>query len=207
MRMTRTIAFAVAGLLAVTTITLRAADDAEKTTEVKANALRLQVPESWKKTRSTSSMRAAQFEIPAPAGDDAAKDAEGAELVVFYFGGGATGGMQANIGRWIGQFVEEGREVTLRRGEFKQGDYIVADISGTWKKPDGPPFARKTINKPNSRVINVIAIVTDGGEKDHYFLKLSGPDKVVKHQAEALRKALGAKPDSEKPFKLEDAEN
>ncbi len=179
--------------------TLEAADEEQKTTEVKANALRLQVPESWKQVRSNSQMRAAQFDVPAKD-----EQGEGAELVVFYFGGGATGGTEANIERWIGQFQEKGREVKLSRGEFKQGEYIVADISGTWKKPDGPPFARKTIDKPNSRVINVIAIVTDGGEKDHYFLKLSGPDKLVKSQAKALREALGAKPDSEKPLKPQD---
>ena len=190
---------ALLACLATLVPAVQAADEEQKTTEVKANALRLQVPEAWKQERSDSRMRAAQFTIPA-------KDEKGeaAELVVFYFGGGATGGTEANIERWIGQFQEKGREVSLSRGEFKQGEYIVADISGTWKKPDGPPFARKTIDKPNSRVINVIAIVTDGGEKDHYFLKLAGPDKLVKSQAEALRKALGATPDSEKPFKAEE---
>jgi gluconolactonase len=189
----------VTGILLSLTGTLAVAEEAQKTEEVKANALRLEVPASWKKTPSRSRMRAAQFKVPPKDGEG-----EAAELVVFYFGGGNTGGAKANVERWIGQFQPEGRKVTLSSGEFKQGDYIVADISGTWKKPDGPPFARKTIDTPNSRVINVIAVVTEDGKRDHYFLKLSGPDKLVRSQADALRAALNVKKDSEKPVKVED---
>ena len=201
MQLTPMRALAAVGLLSFLATVSPAAEDAAQTVEVKANALRLEVPKSWKQTKSRSRMRAAQFQIPASDGKG-----EAAELVVFYFGGGATGGTKANIARWIGQFQEKGREVVLRSGKFKQGQYIVADVTGTWKKPDGPPFARKTIDKPGSRVTNLIAIVTDGGKKDHYFLKLSGPDELVKSQAAALRAALGAKADSEKTIKLEDVE-
>lgn len=178
------------------------ADDGEDLTTISAKALKLHVPKAWKPAKTTSDFRAAQLDIPA-----AADDGEGAELVVFYFGGGATGGIKANVERWLSQFHEQGRAVAMRRGKGRQGEYVWVDVAGTWKKPDGPPFARKTIDKPNSRVINVIAMVEQDGGKEYYFLKLSGPDKLVKQQATALRDAIGGAADAEKPFKLEDAEN
>ncbi|MCO6453774.1 MAG: hypothetical protein J5I93_00525 [Pirellulaceae bacterium] len=193
----------VLGLSLVLSGNLWAADDeAGEVTTLTAKALRLQVPKSWKAVKSPSEFRAAQAQIP-----PAAEGGEGAELVVFYFGGGATGGIQANVNRWLGQFQEAGRTVAMRRGKGAQGEYIWVDVAGTWKKPDGPPFAQKTIDKPDSRVINVIAMVDQDGQKEYYFLKLSGPAKLVQDQAAALRRALGGSADAEKPFKLEDAEN
>jgi gluconolactonase len=145
-------------------------------------------------------MRLAQFEIPAEE-----PGSEPAELVIYYFGG-ATGGVKANIERWIGQFHEAGRKVQLRQGKSKLGEYFLADITGTWKKPIGPPFAQRTVDQPNSRVIGVVLIAQTDSGKDYYFLKLSGPDAVVKGQAQALREALAAQPDSEKPFPLDDVD-
>jgi peptide-methionine (R)-S-oxide reductase len=165
---------------------------------VAAGAISLRVPSSWRIKKTTSKFRIAQFEISGVKPDD-----EGAELVVYYFGG-PTGGSKANIERWIGQFRAEGRDVTLSRGKSDQGEYILADIYGTWKKPDGPPFARRTIDKPGSRVIGVILITGDGDSKDYYFLKLSGPDALVKSQAKVLRASIGADLTSEQPYKMED---
>ncbi len=164
---------------------------------VSAGVIKLKVPESWRQQRTTSKFRLAQFEIPGAKPGD-----ENAELVVFYFGG-PTGGIRANIDRWVSQFHEKDRKVTLTRCEGDQGEYVLADISGMWKKPDGPPFARKTIDKPGSRVIGVILIVNANGQKDYYFLKLSGPDSLVKSQAGVLRSAIGADPKTEKPYKID----
>ena len=83
----------------------------------------------------------------------------------------------------------------------------MADIAGTWKKSVGPPIAQRTVEKPGSRVIGVILIAQAESDKDYYFLKLSGPDTLVKSQTKSLRVALAARADSEKPFELEDAEN
>lgn len=168
----------------------------EKVKTVAAKDLKLQVPASWKEVKTTSQFRAAQFAI---AGKDA-KDEE-AELVVYHFGG-PTGGVNANIARWVGQFEEKGRNVKLLQGKSKQGEYYLADISGTWKKPDGPPFARKTIDKPGSRVIGVVLITGEGEKQDYYFLKLAGPDALVKSQSDALRAAIGANAKSEKAYEL-----
>jgi gluconolactonase len=167
---------------------------------VKARSIELKVPAAWKAGRPTS-MRAAQMQIPGPA-----PDAEGAEFVVFYFGG-PTGGIRANVERWIGQFRAPKRKVEMRQGKCTAGSYILVDISGTWNKPDGPPFARKTVATPGSRVMNVILIEEKGGEKDYYFLKLSGPDAFVKSQKGALLVSIGNDAESEKAFDLKEAAN
>lgn len=163
---------------------------------VKARTIELKVPKAWEEKEATS-MRAAQFTIPGKPND--------AELVVFYFGG-PTGGVKANVERWIGQFQKEGLKLNMYQGKCAAGSYILVDTQGTWNKPDGPPFARKTVAAPNSRVLNVILIEEQGDEKDYYFLKLSGDQDMVGQQATALRTAIGADIKSEKKFELKDAQ-
>ena len=72
---------------------------------------------------------------------------------------------------------------------------------------DGPPFAQKTVKTPGSRVIGIIVITGKDDARDYYFIKFSGPDALVKSQADALRSAIGVNLDSEKPFDLKSAEN
>ena len=175
----------------------RFAQDSDSATQtVKARTLELTLPANWKSQKTTSSMRVAQFAIPAES-----DDGEDGQLVVFYFGG-PTGGIQANVERWIGQFAEEDRKLEMFQGECSAGSYILVDTTGTWNKPDGPPFARKTIATPGSRVLNVIVIEEEDGERDYYFMKLSGKTELVSKQTDALRTAIGADPDTEKPFTL-----
>ncbi|MDA0659763.1 MAG: hypothetical protein O2931_07660 [Planctomycetota bacterium] len=154
----------------------------------------LEVPASWKQGKPNSSMRLAQFALPQNEGD------EDVELVVFYFGGGSAGGIQENLNRWEGQFHPEKREVTTVQGKCRDGSYVLSEISGTWKKPDGPPFAQKTIDQPGSRVVSVIWILEKDDKTDHYFLKLSGPDAAVKSHMKELHRAIQADPQTEKPW-------
>ena len=162
-------------------------------TDVKARTLTLHVPNSWKKVNTTSSMRAAQFSLP-----------EKVELVVYYFGG-PTGGVKANIDRWIGQFAKEDVKLKVTQGKCEAGRYILVDCLGTWNKPDGPPFAQKTIATPNSRVLNVILIEeAKDKEEDYYFMKLAGPAPEVAKHIESLRSMIGADMSKEKSFKLDD---
>lgn len=171
----------------------------EATTEVKmktvkARSLELKIPDAWKESKTASTMRVAQYVVPGKPSDG--------EFVVFYFGG-PTGGTKANVERWIGQFEEEGRKLQMFEGECAAGKYILVDTQGTWKKPDGPPMARKTVSTPNSRVLNVIVEETKGDAKDYYFLKLTGHEDLISKQTKILRMAIGAKMDTEKEFKLD----
>ena len=166
----------------------------EELEAVKVGSGTLEVPASWKQGKSSSSMRLAQFALPKNEGG------EDVELVVFYFGGGSAGGIQANLDRWEGQFLPENREITTVQGKCRDGSYVQSQISGTWKKPDGPPFAQKTIDQPGSRVVSIIWILEKDGKTDHYFLKLSGPDAAVKLHLPALQRALNADPKTEMPW-------
>ena len=168
----------------------------EKTRTVKANALSLTVPESWKEISvKNSKFRAAQLEIPAAKGDT-----EPASLIVYYFDGGG-GSVGANIQRWVGQFQSKGRKVKITKGDSSNGQYIVVDATGTYNKPVGPPIRRKSKPMPGARMLAVILAVETKG---NFFLKLTGPQKSVTAVADSFRTSFGGNTKSEKELKTEE---
>ena len=124
------------------------------------------IPEGWKSRPPSSSMRIAEYVLPAPDGT-AAGDAE---LAVFAGIGGST---DDNVNRWYGQFEQPDGTPTAkvaRRWEVSGGKGITAtvvDISGTLKGGMGP-MAGKII--PGFRML--AAIVQAGNTV--YHLKLTG---------------------------------
>ena len=118
-----------------------------KTVTVKLKSLELTLPTTWVKSDQVSSMRLATYEIPAAEGDT-----DKGELSVFSFPGGG-GGVAANLERWIGQFSSTGRKLKVTQGTGKaKSSYYLADISGTFNKPVGPPILRKTQSAPGYRM-------------------------------------------------------
>lgn len=65
-----------------------------------AAELKFDAPENWKPQPLTSPMRKAHYILPRAEGD-----ARDAELLLFYFGMGEGGTVQANLDRWKGMFV------------------------------------------------------------------------------------------------------
>ena len=175
----------------VTTAIVCAAVVAEETTDLTIDKLKFSIPKSWKKGDVAKPLRLADFSIPAAEGDR-----ESAELVI---SGPFGGTVDANVQRWIDQFEGNGRAVKLTKGKAPQGEYIFAEISGTYKKPDGPPILRKSVAAPGYRMQGVI-LTNSGG---NYFFKLTGPDKTVAAQADAFRASFGAKAADETEYKLE----
>ena len=169
---------------------------AAKLTEVKVQDITLQVPSTWKQKQTTSRLRLAQFDVSSS--DEKLKPAYQSEIVVYYFGGGG-GGIQANVTRWIGQFDGKGRTVKLTHGTSKNGKYLVVDVSGTYNRPIGPPIRQQTEAAPDSRMIGIILQVA---EKGNYFLKMTGPDKVISEHTEHARTAIGAKLSEEKKVEV-----
>jgi hypothetical protein len=163
-----------------------------KTNDVKIQDITLRVPQTWKQQPPANRLRLAQFDIPAAEGDK-----EDAELVISSFGGGG-GGIDANVQRWVEQFQPEGRKAKIHTGTSPQGAYVIADLTGTYNKPDGPRVLRKTIPTPGSRMLAVILTVED---KANYFLKLTGPEKTVTAAADAMRASFGADAEKEKEYK------
>lgn len=160
----------------------------EKTTRVEVGKLTLTVPEAWEFQEPTNRLRLGSFDIPA---------AEGAEidteLTIFAFGG-AAGGVDANVQRWIAQFREDGRKQKITRGEAPQGKYVIVDLTGAYNMPVGPPFAMQTKLVPDARMLGAIIDMKDEG---YYFLKLAGPRKTVDQNAKAFRASFGADPEKE----------
>tara|TARA_R110002111_G_scaffold247140_2_gene310024 strand:- start:19479 stop:20075 length:597 start_codon:yes stop_codon:yes gene_type:complete len=189
----RRVLFSVLGLsLAIYACTAHAEETPAKTNEVKIKDITLNVPANWKSAPPSNNLRLAQFEIPAVEGDK-----EPAELVISSFGG-TGGGTSANITRWIGQFAAGmDREVKVTQGEFKDGKYVFADLSGTYNKSIGPPFLRKTEAVPDSRMLGVILAIEG---KPYYFLKLTGSKKTVASIVDEFRASFGANAKDEKPF-------
>lgn len=166
---------------------------AEEGKSVKLGDLKLVVPPSWKQQEPNSRLRLGQFEVQAVEGD-----ASPAELTVSTFGGDG-GGIDPNLTRWVGQFAEKDREFKAYTGKGEQGTYYLLDISGTYNQPVGPPVLRQTKPVPDSRMLGVILVIEGSG---NYFLKLTGPDKTVAAQRDAIRKSITADADAEKAYEL-----
>ena len=124
-------------------------------------------------------MRAASYTIPAAPGDS-----EGGECIVYYFGPGQGGGVDANVQRWIGQFEApaggSADKLAKRSEKSVNGlEVTLLDLSGTYLfKPF--PMAPQATKKPGYRMIAAIV----QGKDAPVFFKLTAPAKTAV-QAEA----------------------
>jgi hypothetical protein len=135
--------------------------------------LKFKTPDGWTSQTPSSSMRVGQYELPAAEGD-----IEPASLVVFYFGPGQGGSVEANLDRWMGQIQQpdggsskdKAKTDTLTVNGMK---VTLLDVSGTYAGGDmgrgsGPA-------KSNFRMRAGVIETPKGG----YFVKLVGPEKTV----------------------------
>ena len=167
-----------------------------ETKDLKVKDLTLKIPTTWKKVDSPSRMRLATIKVPKTEGDS-----DDGELTIFSFGGGG-GQIQANIQRWVGQFAAEERETKVLRGKAGDNNYIIVDVKGTYKKPDGPPILGKTKPVKGYQMLGVILL--DMKSSSVYFLKLTGPKKTITGAASAYRTAFGGSAKGEKPLDAKD---
>lgn len=112
-------------------------------------------------------MRVATYNIPAADGD-----ADGAELGVFYFGGGQGGDIQTNIDRWVGQFENAKPEQSSKEVNGMKVELV--KIAGTYLAPSGP-MMQSSGKKANYRLLGAIVSAPEGS----VFFKLTGPAKTV----------------------------
>jgi len=118
---------------AVLTLALAAAPHAEQTAGVRWTA-----PSGWQ-NQGESPMRAATYVVPRAAGDQLP-----AECVVYFFGVGQGGSIDANMERWAGQFTE----VTSAPAKATIGHRVIhgmktttIDVSGVYSGMGGPMAA------------------------------------------------------------------
>jgi hypothetical protein len=136
----------------------------------------LQVPAGWQEKPSTSSMRAAQFELPASSGT--------AELIVYYFGESGAGTVRDNIDRWLDQFKQEDGKSSRDAAQIEQiqvagQDTSLVSVSGRYvaaAMPGGEPQ-----DKPNQSLLAAIVTSPHG---PYYFRLIGDAAAVSAHTAE-----------------------
>ena len=130
----------------------------EKKNQFKVAGKTFEAPVTWKSEKPSSKMRKAQY-----------KNGK-AEIVVFYFGAGSGGSVEANVNRWIGQFKEPKEELSTKveKTEVKKSKITTVSAKGTYMS--GSPFGQK-IPMPNYAMRGAI-IECEGGP---IFIKMTGP--------------------------------
>ncbi len=139
--------------------------------------LTILVPPSWVSQPPASAMRLAQFRVPATAGSG------DAECVVFYFGPGQGGSVEANIARWESQFsTPDGKPVKAVVRPVTVGGMPVTavELAGSYARgvgmgPAGP-------REPDQMLL--VAIVQT--PRGNLFFQLHGPQATVAANQEAF---------------------
>lgn len=151
-----------------------------------AGGVKFDAPAAWASTPKP--MRTANYTIPAAAGDS-----QDGELAVFYFGPGQGGGVEANVRRWLGQFVnEDGSPLgadDAKRTEQEVGglQVTILDVSGTYLfKPF--PMAPRATPLPGYRML---AAIVQGPDAPIFF-KLTAPSKTAAAAEGGFRKVVAS---------------
>lgn len=117
-------------------------------------------------------MRAATYTVPKVAGDP-----DDAECVVYFFGQGGGGSVEANMERWKGQILKaDGKpaDAQIAKRTIHGLPVTIIDSTGTYTGMGGPLAGGETV-KPQYRIIGAV-IENPGG---NIFLKFTGPAKTV----------------------------
>ncbi len=139
-----------------------------------AGGLTWKAPDTWKR-EADRPMRAATYAIPAQKGDT-----EPGELGIFYFGPGQGGAVQANLDRWVNQFVQADGSPSQKHAKSSQGQVkgmplTRVEVTGTYTAGGGMMMGAPPSKKPGYRLLGAIVEGPEGA----VFFKLTGPDKTV----------------------------
>lgn len=142
------------------------------------------VPAGWLEKPSTSSMRAAQFQLPASTGGEA-------EVIVYYFGESGAGSEQDNINRWVSQFKQpDGKpssEVAkIEKEEVAGRPATLVSVSGRYVAPAMP--GGEPSDKPDQSLLAAIVPSPRGP----YYFRLIGHAAAVSASAPHFREMLGS---------------
>jgi hypothetical protein len=140
--------------------------------------LQFQTPDGWISEQPSSSMRVAQYRLPGDAGD--------ASLVVFFFGPGQGGPVEANLDRWIGQMKQPDGSSSKEKAKTETTTIngmkvTLLDVAGTYSAGDMMGGAGTPQDKPNSRMRAGVFETAKGA----YYVKLVGPEKTIERWDQA----------------------
>jgi len=142
-------------------------------------------PKEWSEKPVTSSMRAAQFVW-------SDKPGEQAELVVYYFGEGGAGGVEANLERWLGQITQpDGKPskdiAKIEKTKFANQEATVVSVAGrltTQQMPGGPAPVDMTDAMLLAAIVN--------SPTGPYYFKATGSKKTVEANTAKFRAMLAS---------------
>ena len=104
------------------------------------------------------------------------------EIVVFYFGAGSSGSVEANINRWLGQFNEPKEKLSAKVEKKKIKSDTITTVSAKGTYMSGPPLGQKVPCMANYAMRGAI-IECKGGPI--FIIKMTGPvDEVTKSAAD-----------------------
>jgi hypothetical protein len=134
-----------------------------------AAGLHWTAPAGWK-TAPAQAMRAATYAVAAAPGDTAAS-----ECVVYFFGAGQGGSVEANIERWKGQFTSFGKPAAaiVSRRTAHGVAMTTIDVAGDYSGLGGPTAASKPVS--GYRLLGAIV----EGPGGNIFVKFTGPAKTI----------------------------
>ena len=132
------------------------------------------VPKAWASRTPASSMRLAEYTVAGATGT------VGAEVIIYFFGPGQGGPVDANLSRWKAQFTNpDGGAVVERVSHEKSGAFplTIAEYHGTYARGIGAGSAPEAA-RPNHELIAVVAETPKGT----LFFQLFGPAAAVDAQ-------------------------
>jgi hypothetical protein len=145
----------------------------------------LAAPKEWIEKPITSSMRAAQYVWSEKAGEQA-------ELVVYYFGEGGAGGVEANLERWLGQITQANGKPSkdiakIEKTKIAGQDATIVSVGGrltTQQMPGGPP----PVDMADAMLLAAIVNSPTGP----YYFKATGSKKTVEANNARFRAMLAS---------------
>jgi hypothetical protein len=147
--------------------------------------LKFDVPPEWQPQRLSSAMRQAHYLLPRVQGDN-----EDGELILFFFGEGQGGTVEANLQRWRDMFTAEGKpvpdEAVVREAFDANGLKVtLIDVAGQYT---GMTMPGQPAPAPleNYRMIGAVVETPRG----NYFFRATGPIGTMNSHRSAIRQML-----------------
>ena len=142
--------------------------------------VRWTMPAGWKADKQRP-MRLATYTV-----------APGGECGVYYFGQGQGGGVEANLDRWIGQFLQaDGKPSKAAAKIVKRSVHglpvTTVDVSGAYTGMGGPT-AQPGPAAPGYRMLGAIV----EGPQGSIFIKFVGPAKTIAANRAAFDKMIAS---------------
>lgn len=145
-----------------------------QTGAAQSGGLQFKSPAGWDAEQPSGTMRVAQYKLPRAEGDSM-----DAALVVFYFGQGQGGSVEANLDRWIGQMQQPDGSPSKSKAKTENTTVngmpvTLLDVTGTYTESMMGGASGQQIQ--GLARMRAAVIETPKGA---YYVKLVGPEKTV----------------------------